>query len=48
LFINAVSGFYALVRHGEICRLIMVTGKTPIAGFVDGETKVFGKPCWNN
>ena len=39
-------GYYVLVPLGEICRRITVTGKTPIAVFVDGETKEFGKHCW--
>ena len=33
------------VRRGEICHLIMGTGKIPIADFVHGEIAACGKDC---
>ena len=36
-------GSFEQVRHGEICRLTMETGKIPIAVFADGEIVGFGK-----
>lgn len=45
-FLSTLSfGYCALVHPGEICPLTMVTGKTRISAFADGETKAFGKGC---
>ena len=37
------SGYFALVRRGEICRLTMGIGKIRIVAFAVGETRMFGK-----
>jgi len=41
-------GFFAQVRHGEICLLHMEGGKTPIGAFVVGAIRAFGSRCWKN
>jgi hypothetical protein len=38
-------GYCGQARHGEICHLIMATGKIPTAAFVVGVIVVCGKIC---
>lgn len=45
LFINAVSGFCALVRRGGICRRITAAGAIRIAVSSVGVRRAFGKSC---
>ena len=40
------SGYYVPARHDGIYRPITVVGKTRNVVFVDGGTKVFGRPFW--
>ena len=43
IFLMQFFGSCEQVRSGEICRLIMGTGKIPVAVFVDGEIAACGK-----
>jgi transposase len=44
----AYFGFCVRVRLGEICLLIMETGKIPTVVFADGETKEYGSGFWRH